>query len=46
MEMKITHYQFYENSIFETTGDVPAVNDGGIDSINLTNLGNDAMINR
>ena len=37
--------QFYENSIFETTGSVPTVNDGGIDSIDLTNTGNDAMIN-
>ena len=37
--------QFYENSIFESTGSVPAVNDGGIDSLDLTNTGNDAMIN-
>ena len=36
--------QFYENSIFESTGSVPTVNDGGIDSLELTNA-NNAMIN-
>ncbi|MEC7179067.1 MAG: DNRLRE domain-containing protein, partial [Candidatus Thermoplasmatota archaeon] len=37
--------EFYENSIFDSTGSVPLVNDGGIDSLDPTNTGNDAALN-
>ena len=46
MVMAIIQFSSMRTLNFESTGDLPTVNDGGIDSANpQLNSGNDAMIN-